>query len=107
MHAVHAVDAQLRRFVSDAKIAIMTEVKEPTLKFRNYIPKAPELRAFCLARPTTEALEKAVEKEIVEVIEAASTDVGFFCLLFTPTVSIIGAHMNYYVVIAFRMRYPE
>ncbi|CEL92884.1 unnamed protein product [Vitrella brassicaformis CCMP3155] len=44
------------------------------IKFRNYIPRMPALRKGCMKRPVVDAIEKRIEEEIQEVIEAGQTE---------------------------------
>lgn len=41
------------------------------LKFRNYVPQDPEMRQWCLPRPSVEELEKQIDKEGREAIASA------------------------------------
>mmetsp|Transcript_50489 Transcript_50489/g.100477 ORF Transcript_50489/g.100477 Transcript_50489/m.100477 type:complete len:176 (+) Transcript_50489:85-612(+) len=45
--------------------------EERPLKFRNYIPRTPELKDFCLPKVTSADIEDEIDKEIEATIEAA------------------------------------
>eukprot|EP00916_Digyalum_oweni_P015326 GHVL01025072.1.p1 GENE.GHVL01025072.1~~GHVL01025072.1.p1 ORF type:complete len:147 (+),score=47.95 GHVL01025072.1:57-497(+) len=42
-----------------------------TIRFRNYIPKSPELRKFCLPQPSVALLEEQLDNDIQKAITAA------------------------------------
>ncbi|CDJ44745.1 hypothetical protein, conserved [Eimeria tenella] len=46
----------------------------PEIRFRNYVPKDPKLRQFCLPRPSVEELEKQIAKEAQEAVQAAKEE---------------------------------
>ncbi|CAJ1348016.1 unnamed protein product [Effrenium voratum] len=51
---------------------IKVEVKDDRqIQFRNYVPRTPELRDFCLTRITSADIEAEIDKEIQEAIAAA------------------------------------
>lgn len=45
--------------------------KARDVRFRNYIPRTPELRDFCLAKVTSTDVEVMIDKEIAEYISNA------------------------------------
>merc|ERR1719456_21159 len=45
--------------------------EERLVRFRNYIPRTPELRDFCLAKVTSTDIEAMIDKEIAESANAA------------------------------------
>lgn len=50
--------------------------RSPEIRFRNYVPKDPKLRQFCLPRPSVEELEKQIAKEAQGAVQAAKEEVG-------------------------------
>ncbi|OEH79439.1 coiled-coil domain-containing protein 12 [Cyclospora cayetanensis] len=61
---------------TDAEAA--TELRErestPEIRFRNYVPKDPKLRLFCLPRPSVDELEKQIAKEAQGAVQAAKEE---------------------------------
>merc|ERR1719378_408697 len=47
------------------------EKEARAVRFRNYIPRTPELRDFCLAKVTSTDIEAMIDKEIAESANAA------------------------------------
>lgn len=48
--------------------------RSPEIRFRNYVPKDPKLRQFCLPRPSVDELEKQIAKEAQGAIQAAKEE---------------------------------
>ncbi|KAL8274851.1 hypothetical protein Esti_001203 [Eimeria stiedai] len=46
----------------------------PEIRFRNYVPKDPKLRQFCLPRPSVDELEKQIAKEAQAAVQAAKEE---------------------------------
>lgn len=59
-------------------VEAVTEPREgersPEIRFRNYVPKDPKLRQFCLPRPSVEELEKQIAKEAQGAVQAAKEE---------------------------------
>merc|ERR1719440_1133549 len=50
------------------------EKEERPIKFRNYTPRTPELKALCVPRQTTLELEETIDKTIEEHVKTAESD---------------------------------
>merc|ERR1712187_31680 len=53
------------------QVAADKEKEDREIRFRNYAPRTPELKDFCLAKITSAQIEDEVDNEIQEAIAAA------------------------------------
>lgn len=53
------------------------EDPEAEIRFRNYVPKDPRLRQFCLPRPSVDELEKQIAREAKNAVESAKQEVRY------------------------------
>eukprot|EP00928_Gymnodinium_smaydae_P071576 TRINITY_DN55125_c0_g1_i1.p1 TRINITY_DN55125_c0_g1~~TRINITY_DN55125_c0_g1_i1.p1 ORF type:complete len:170 (-),score=57.87 TRINITY_DN55125_c0_g1_i1:48-557(-) len=56
------------------KAKALEEKEQKALRFRNYSPRTPELKDFCLAPITSADIEKEIDEEIAAILEAAEDE---------------------------------
>ncbi|KAL8447070.1 hypothetical protein Emed_004658 [Eimeria media] len=59
---------------ADSGLAHRERDPSPEIRFRNYVPKDPKLRQFCLPRPSVDELEKQIAKEAQAAVQAAKEE---------------------------------